>query len=50
LPGGAYTAGEVPNALVTTFRDTAPEDRSLLTSIVDCAELIGEDWLKRMRT
>lgn len=49
LPGGAYTAGEVPNELVTTFRDTTPEDRSLLTSIVDCAEMVGEDWLKRMR-
>ena len=49
LPGGSYTAGARANVLVTTFRETSPEDRRLLRSMIDCSVPITEDWLRSLR-
>ncbi len=48
LPGGSYTAGTKANVLVTTIRETSPEDRRLLRSMVDCSTPMTEDWLRSL--
>lgn len=49
LPGGSYTADDSKNVLVTIFRAATPKDRRLLQSMMGCASVITEDWLRSLR-
>lgn len=48
LPAGTYTDSKIPNLLATRIRVAEPEERGLLKNIMDCTELMAEDWLTRI--
>jgi hypothetical protein len=48
-PERSYTAGESPNTLNTTIRESNNQDQRMLESITRCASTVDEEWFKNVR-
>lgn len=49
LPEGAYTGGQRPNTLVTTIRAATPEERGMLSSMMQCCVPMDAEWLAHVQ-